>query len=261
MGSRQLDSGVTSVGLLCTVCDKNVHRQNPLHDQQVWLDGFWLLIAPTSTLTGSEASLSSQGMHALFLCHCGTWIMWDVLFPLQSAAYHSACQVIVQSVVTRSRQNYCLQPQWGLSLPYEVRTHFHLSLEWKFILEIMLFNLILIGSYDFMDGEPTCSACKSHLSLSQPNSVIQEEFWPGSARRKSQYIFDQDLSLFFDLLQKNMPGVSESGFIRTLEMFSEAKGRVGCMFRWFVFKILLVPYSLYISMAKQFLLPMKLCSN
>ena len=57
-----------------------------------------------------------------------------------------------------------------------------------------------------MDIEVVCSACKSHLSgLSQPNSVIQEEFWPGSARRKSQYMFDQDLFLFFDLFQKNMP--------------------------------------------------------
>ena len=79
-----------------------------------------------------------------------------------------------------------------------------------------------------MDAEVMCSACKSHLKLSQPNSVIREEFWPGSARRKSQYIFDQDLFLFFDLLQKNLPGVSESGFIKTLEMFSQAKGRVSC---------------------------------
>ena len=51
-----------------------------------------------------------------------------------------------------------------------------------------------------MDVELTCSACKSHLTPSQPNSVIREEFWPGSARRKSQYMFDQDLFLFFDLL-------------------------------------------------------------
>ena len=79
-----------------------------------------------------------------------------------------------------------------------------------------------------MDVELTCSACKSHLTPSQPNSVIREEFWPGSARRKSQYMFDQDLFLFFDLLQKNMPGVSESGLVKTLEMFSEAKGRVSC---------------------------------
>ena len=77
-----------------------------------------------------------------------------------------------------------------------------------------------------MDVELTCNACKSHLRLSQPNSVIQEEFWPASAKRKSQYIFDQDLFLFFDLLQKNMPGVSESGLIKTLEMFSELTGRV-----------------------------------
>ena len=43
-------------------------------------------------------------------------------------------------------------------------------------------------------------------------------------------MFDQDMFLFFDLLQKNMPGVSESGFIRTLEMFSQSKGRVSCFY-------------------------------
>ena len=41
-------------------------------------------------------------------------------------------------------------------------------------------------------------------------------------------MFDQDTFLYFDLLQKNMPGVSESGFIKTLEMFSQSKGRVNC---------------------------------
>lgn len=77
-----------------------------------------------------------------------------------------------------------------------------------------------------MDVELTCSACQNCTKFSHPKSVIQEEFWPGSARRKSQYMFDQDLFLLFDLLQKNMPGVSESGLIKTLEMFSEVKGRV-----------------------------------
>ena len=92
----------------------------------------------------------------------------------------------------------------------------------------LLFVPILTGRYDLMDVELTCNACKSQLKLPQPNSVILEEFWPASAKRKSQYIFDQDLFLFFDLLQKNIPGVSESGLIKTLEMFSEAKGRVSC---------------------------------
>ena len=47
--------------VLCTACDSNIHQQKPLHDRQVWLDGFWLPIAPTITSTGTEVSLSSQG--------------------------------------------------------------------------------------------------------------------------------------------------------------------------------------------------------
>ena len=39
-------------------------------------------------------------------------------------------------------------------------------------------------------------------------------------------VFHEDLFLFYDLLRKNVPGMSELGFIRTLEEFNEAKGRV-----------------------------------
>ena len=56
--------------------------------------------------------------------------------------------------------------------------------------------------------------------------VVTEGFWPGSVARRSQYIFDQDLFRFFDLLQKNNPGLSQNGFLRTLEQISSVKGRV-----------------------------------
>lgn len=49
--------------VVCTACDASIHQQKPLHDRQVWLDGFWLPIAPTITRTGTEASLSSQGVY------------------------------------------------------------------------------------------------------------------------------------------------------------------------------------------------------
>lgn len=53
--------------LVCTACDASIHQQKPLHDRQVWLDGFWLPVAPTITKTGTEASLSSQGIRTT---HC-----------------------------------------------------------------------------------------------------------------------------------------------------------------------------------------------
>ena len=49
--------------VLCTVCDAHIHQQKPLHDRQVWLDGFWLPIAPTTTFIETEASMSSQGTY------------------------------------------------------------------------------------------------------------------------------------------------------------------------------------------------------
>ena len=56
--------------------------------------------------------------------------------------------------------------------------------------------------------------------------MIREQYLPGSTSRKSTYLFDQDLFHFYDLLQKNNPGVSETGFLKTLEQMSEVKGRV-----------------------------------
>ena len=40
------------------------------------------------------------------------------------------------------------------------------------------------------------------------------------------YVFDQDLFLYWDLLQKQIPGVSERSFLKSLELFSKRKGRV-----------------------------------
>lgn len=59
-----------------------------------------------------------------------------------------------------------------------------------------------------------------------PHKVIRENMWPGSPSASASYLFDQDMFLFYDILQKNMPGISESGFIKTLEQFSVHKGRV-----------------------------------
>lgn len=55
--------------------------------------------------------------------------------------------------------------------------------------------------------------------------VTQSGFSPGSIRDMT-YVFDQDLFLHWDLLQKQIPGVSERSFLKSLELFSKRKGRV-----------------------------------
>ena len=55
--------------------------------------------------------------------------------------------------------------------------------------------------------------------------VTQSGFWPGSII-DIKYVFDQDLFLYWDLLQKQIPGVSECSFLKSPELFSKRKGRV-----------------------------------
>ena len=71
-----------------------------------------------------------------------------------------------------------------------------------------------------------CQACKEVVYSESPIDLICEGYWPGATERRSQYIFDQELFKFYDLLQKNNPGLSEYGFLQTLRQFSEVKGRV-----------------------------------
>ena len=59
------------------------------------------------------------------------------------------------------------------------------------------------------------------MHLESPNELIRDKYWLGSADRMSRYIFDQQLFVFYDLLQKNNPGLSEYGFLKTLEQYSE----------------------------------------
>ena len=40
------------------------------------------------------------------------------------------------------------------------------------------------------------------------------------------YVFDQDLLLQWDILQKQIPGISERAFLKSLELYSKQKGRV-----------------------------------
>ena len=82
-----------------------------------------------------------------------------------------------------------------------------------------------LGRYDLNDASVVCTAC--HTAFTNPyHKMLYEGFWPGSAGRTPTYVFHQDLFRFFMLLRQHNPGVSHSGFLRTLEMFSLQKGRV-----------------------------------
>ncbi|XP_064390969.1 uncharacterized protein LOC135338816 isoform X2 [Halichondria panicea] len=87
----------------------------------------------------------------------------------------------------------------------------------------------LRGRYDLNDVLPICDNCGQEIHLETPHDVIREQYWPGNPARKSAHIFDTDLFLFYDLLKKHNPGLSEVGFLRTLEQFSLSKGRVGSL--------------------------------
>lgn len=78
-----------------------------------------------------------------------------------------------------------------------------------------------LGRYDLDDEVLFCDQCKIEEYL--------HGFWPGSVERHSQYLFDEDLFLFFDFLQKFNPGMSTSGFLHALEQFSAAKNRVSTL--------------------------------
>ena len=70
-----------------------------------------------------------------------------------------------------------------------------------------------------------CKECSKVLSTSDPVVVTQCGFWPGSIKDMS-YVFDQDLFLQWDIMQKQMLGVSERSSLKSLELFSKQKGRV-----------------------------------
>jgi len=55
---------------------------------------------------------------------------------------------------------------------------------------------------------------------------VVEGYWPDTVV-KTQYVFTQDVLQKWHLLQKRLPGSSESGFPRSLEDFSVSRGRVG----------------------------------
>ena len=89
-------------------------------------------------------------------------------------------------------------------------------------MKFFLVKLMYIGRFDVTETQFMCSNCHT---VSKP-VLEKNNMWHGDPTGKSAYIFSQELFVFYDLLRKNLPGISEYGFLHTLEQFSKLKGRV-----------------------------------
>ena len=85
---------------------------------------------------------------------------------------------------------------------------------------IYIYIFVFSGRFDVNHQRYKCKECSKVLSTSDPVVVTQCGFWPGSIKDMS-YVFDQDLFLHWDIMQKQMPGVSERSFLKSLELFSK----------------------------------------
>ncbi|XP_028412158.1 uncharacterized protein LOC114534881, partial [Dendronephthya gigantea] len=84
----------------------------------------------------------------------------------------------------------------------------------------------LKGRFDISHTKYECKQCDNVISSTSPHVLIQLGFWPGTIRDMT-YVFHQDLFHFWDNLQKIVPGISQNSFVKSLEMFSIQKGRMG----------------------------------
>ena len=90
-------------------------------------------------------------------------------------------------------------------------------------------SFLSTGRYDVNLCIFHCKDCKNVFSPLDSSNLIQAGYWPGSISN-TKYVFSQDLFFKWDLLQKRLPGSSESGFLRSLEDFSVIRGRVSSFY-------------------------------
>lgn len=94
---------------------------------------------------------------------------------------------------------------------------------------LIKYNFLFPGRFDISHRKYQCLGCLEVLSTSDPAVLTQSGFWPGSIS-DTTYVFDQDLLLLWDILQKQIPGISERSFLKSLELYSKQKGRVSVAF-------------------------------
>ncbi|XP_032232016.2 uncharacterized protein LOC116605656 isoform X1 [Nematostella vectensis] len=83
----------------------------------------------------------------------------------------------------------------------------------------------LNGRYDLLHRSFKCNGCNELFSTSHPLVLIQLGYWPGSVTSVT-YGFDQRLLSYWDILQKQIPGISEHAFLKSLELHSQLYGRI-----------------------------------
>lgn len=61
---------------LCRTCDSTVHEHQPLHDREIWCDGIFKAVPPTTVISCNTERLATQSMN----------IHWciDILFQYQA---------------------------------------------------------------------------------------------------------------------------------------------------------------------------------
>lgn len=91
----------------------------------------------------------------------------------------------------------------------------------------VLSNIIFFfpGQFDISHRKYQCLGCLKVISTCDPVVLTRSGFSPGSIS-DTTYVSEQDLLLQWDILQKQIPGISERSFLKSLELYSEQKGRV-----------------------------------
>ncbi|XP_048583686.1 uncharacterized protein LOC116606770 isoform X3 [Nematostella vectensis] len=93
-------------------------------------------------------------------------------------------------------------------------------------LESHIFVVTMKGRFDLNNLRYVCTSCDKTWGGNHPIILVQLGFWPGSITGAC-YAFDDSLFVYWDMLQKQVPGISERAFLKSLEEFSKCRGRVG----------------------------------
>ncbi|XP_028409280.1 uncharacterized protein LOC114531881 isoform X1 [Dendronephthya gigantea] len=158
---------------LCVNCDEEVHQCQPLHDREVWINGYFQYILPTESIT-DDGKLVPVGRACPLL-------------------YPTSCLVCGESTLKTLNSSKVIL----------ITSEGRFDLNW--------FNI-------------HCSSCPWQWSPISFDCIVQSGFWPGSPANVN-YLFHQELFLLWDAFRKQMPGSSQTAFIRSLEDMSRSKKR------------------------------------
>ena len=85
-----------------------------------------------------------------------------------------------------------------------------------------------LGRFDLSVFRYQCTVCGKVSSPLDLANLVCHWYWP-AAIVNTQYVFTVDILTKWDLMQKRLPGSSESGFLCSLEDFSILRGRISLL--------------------------------